>query len=109
MSGYASGRPTVLDELATSSAERAEVLRKNSDLDELFQEALLHEKRDFAAALRSPGLSVVSEIHNKRVLLPLAIALGLLAGADRDPRAAGLEAHDRPRGHRRRRRQRRRR
>ena len=62
MSGGVSGRPTVLDELASASAERAKGLKKARDLDELYQEALLYDKRDFAAALRSPGLSVVSEI-----------------------------------------------
>ncbi len=57
-----SARPTVLDDLAAAALERAERLRASTDLDALYQEALLCEKRDFAAALRSPGLSVISEI-----------------------------------------------
>ena len=57
-----SDRPTVLDELAAAALARAEELQKNIDLDALYQEALLFEKRDFAAALRTPGLSVVAEI-----------------------------------------------
>ncbi len=57
-----SARPTVLDDLAAAALERAEKLRRNTDLDALHQEALLHEKRDFATALRTPGLSVISEI-----------------------------------------------
>jgi len=55
-------RATVLDELATAAVERAEVLRSTTDLGNLYQEALLFEKRDFAGALSAPGLSVVSEI-----------------------------------------------
>ena len=55
-------RPTVLDDLAAAALERAEGLRRNTDLDALYREALLCEKRDFAAALRTPGLSVISEI-----------------------------------------------
>lgn len=54
--------PTVLDELAAAALERAGELREHTDLDNLYQEALLFEKRDFAAALKKPGLSVVSEI-----------------------------------------------
>ena len=57
-----SARPTVLDELAAAAMERAERLRANTDLDALYGEALLYEKRDFAAALRAPGLAVISEI-----------------------------------------------
>lgn len=56
------GRPTVLDELAATALDRAEELRKNTDLDALYQQALLFEKRDFAAALKTPGLSVIAEI-----------------------------------------------
>jgi indole-3-glycerol phosphate synthase len=56
------GRPTVLDELAAAALDRAEELRKSADLDALYQEALLFEKRDFAAALKTPGLSVIAEI-----------------------------------------------
>ena len=55
-------RATVLDELASASIRRAEDLRASTDLSDLYQEALLFERRDFAGALRSPGLSVVSEI-----------------------------------------------
>ncbi len=55
-------RATVLDELATAALQRAEELRKGTDLGSLYQEALLFEKRDFAGALIKPGLSVVSEI-----------------------------------------------
>ena len=55
-------RATVLEELAAAALVRAGELRENVDLDVLYQEALLFEKRDFAGALRGPGLSVVSEI-----------------------------------------------
>jgi indole-3-glycerol phosphate synthase len=55
-------RATVLDELATAAVRRAQDLRSNTDLDTLYQEAQLFEKRDFAGALTAPGLSVISEI-----------------------------------------------
>jgi indole-3-glycerol phosphate synthase len=55
-------RPNPLDELAAAALKRAEKLRNNTDLDTLYQEAILFDKRDFAAALRDPGLSVVAEI-----------------------------------------------
>ena len=55
-------RPTVLDDLAAAALARAEELRSGADLDNLYQEALLFEKRDFTAALGSPGLSVVAEV-----------------------------------------------
>ena len=55
-------RATVLDELATAAVRRAQVLRSSTDLDTLYQEAQLFEKRDFAGALTAPGLSVISEI-----------------------------------------------
>ena len=55
-------RSNVLEELATAALARAEELRKSTDIDALYQEAFLFEKRDFAAALRKPGLSVVAEI-----------------------------------------------
>jgi indole-3-glycerol phosphate synthase len=55
-------RATVLDELAAGAIRRAEELRRGTDLDVLYQEALLFEKRDFAGALRRPGLAVISEI-----------------------------------------------
>ena len=54
--------PTVLDELTATALARAEKLRDRTDLDSLYQEALLFEKRDFAAALRAPGLSIIAEI-----------------------------------------------
>ena len=55
-------RATVLDELATAALSRAQDLRSRTDLNSLYQEALLFEKRDFAGALSTPGLSVISEI-----------------------------------------------
>jgi indole-3-glycerol phosphate synthase len=55
-------RATVLDELAAAALRRAEELRKQTDLDSLYQEALLFEKRNFVGALSGPGLSVISEI-----------------------------------------------
>jgi indole-3-glycerol phosphate synthase len=53
---------TVLDELATAASKRAQNLRSSTDLGNLYQEALLFEKRDFAGALSAPGLSVIAEI-----------------------------------------------
>jgi indole-3-glycerol phosphate synthase len=55
-------RATVLDELATAALRRAEALKATTDLDALYERALLFEKRDFAGALSAPGLSVISEI-----------------------------------------------
>jgi len=55
-------RATVLGELAAAALLRAGELREHADPDALYQEALLFEKRDFAAALRRPGLAVISEI-----------------------------------------------
>ncbi|CAN5567669.1 indole-3-glycerol phosphate synthase TrpC [soil metagenome] len=55
-------RATVLEELTAAALLRAGELRDSTDLDVLYQEALLFEKRDFAGALRRPGLSVISEI-----------------------------------------------
>jgi indole-3-glycerol phosphate synthase len=55
-------RATILEELATAAVKRAEALRSTTDLGNLYQEALLFEKRDFAGALSASGLSVVSEI-----------------------------------------------
>ena len=55
-------RATVLDELAAAALSRAEALKASADLDALYERALLFEKRDFAAALVKPGLSVISEI-----------------------------------------------
>ena len=57
-----SDRRTVLDRLAAAALERAEELRGSTNLDNLYLEALLFEKRDFAGALRKPRLSVISEI-----------------------------------------------
>lgn len=56
------GRATILDELSDAARRRAEELRAQTDLDDLYAEALRFEKRDFAAALAAPGLSVISEI-----------------------------------------------
>lgn len=55
-------RATVLEDLAAAALVRAGELRDTTDLNALYQEALLFEKRDFTAALRRPGLSVISEI-----------------------------------------------
>jgi indole-3-glycerol phosphate synthase len=55
-------RATVLDELAAAALRRAEEVRSTTDLDTLYQRALLFEKRDFAGPLSAPGLSVISEI-----------------------------------------------
>jgi indole-3-glycerol phosphate synthase len=55
-------RATVLDELAAAALRRADESRKSADLDALYQDAMLFEKRDFAGALIEPGLSVISEI-----------------------------------------------
>ncbi len=53
---------TILDDLAVAAKKRAEELREQTGLDALYERALASEKRDFAAALAAPGLSVVSEI-----------------------------------------------
>jgi indole-3-glycerol phosphate synthase len=57
-------RATILDELAAAALRRAEELRKSTDLDALYRDAVLFEKRDFAGALTKPGLSVVAEIKH---------------------------------------------
>ena len=80
------GRPTVLDDLAAAALVRAEELRASTDLDSLYQEALLFEKRDFAAALRASGLSVISEI--KRA----SPSVGFISDADPAEWAARYEA-----------------
>lgn len=54
--------PTVLDDLAAAARRRAEELRRTTGFDALYQRAVRFEKRDFAAALAAPGLSVISEI-----------------------------------------------
>ena len=79
-------RPTVLDDLAAAALARAEELRSSTDLDSLYQQALLFEKRDFAAALRTPGLSVISEI--KRA----SPSVGFISDADPAEWAARYEA-----------------
>ena len=55
-------RATILDELAGAARKRAEELRSRTDLDALHDRATRFRKRDFAAALSAPGLSVISEI-----------------------------------------------
>ena len=80
------GRPTVLDDLAAAALARAEELRADTDLDSLYQEALLFEKRDFAAALRASGLSVISEI--KRA----SPSVGFISDADPAEWAARYES-----------------
>jgi indole-3-glycerol phosphate synthase len=55
-------RANVLDELAAAALRRAGELKEKADLDALYQQALLFEKRDFAGALEACGLSVISEI-----------------------------------------------
>ena len=57
-----SERLSILNRLGAAALERAEELRKNTNLDTLYQEALLFEKRDFAGALKAPGLTVIAEI-----------------------------------------------
>ncbi len=79
-------RPTVLDDLAAAALARAEELRDRTDLDALYQEALLFEKRDFTGALTSPGLSVISEI--KRA----SPSAGFISDADPAEWAARYEA-----------------
>jgi indole-3-glycerol phosphate synthase len=81
-----SDRPTVLDDLAAAALARAEELRDRIDLDNLYQEALLFEKRDFATALKAPGLSVISEI--KRA----SPSVGFISDADPAEWAARYEA-----------------
>ncbi|MCA1739078.1 MAG: hypothetical protein LC740_09700 [Actinobacteria bacterium] len=77
---------TVLSELAAAALTRAERLREHADLDTLYQEALLFEKRDFSAALKKPGLSVISEI--KRA----SPSAGFISDADPAEWAARYEA-----------------
>ena len=81
-----SDRPTVLDELAAAALARAEELRDRADLDSLYQEAFLFEKRDFAAALKKSGLSVIAEI--KRA----SPSAGFISDADPAEWAARYEA-----------------
>lgn len=56
------GRATVLDELAAAAQKRADALRESVGFEALYERALSFQKRDFAAALAAPGLSVISEI-----------------------------------------------
>ncbi len=79
-------RPTVLDELAAAALVRAQELRSSVDLDNLYQEALLFDKRDFTGALNKPGLSVIAEI--KRA----SPSVGFISDADPAEWAARYEA-----------------
>ncbi|MBA3473206.1 MAG: indole-3-glycerol-phosphate synthase [Rubrobacter sp.] len=79
-------RPTVLGDLAAAALARAEEIRARTDLDTLYQEALLFEKRDFTVALKAPGLSVVAEI--KRA----SPSVGFISDADPAEWAARYEA-----------------
>ncbi len=54
--------PTILDDLASAAKKRADKLRARVDVEELRERAFAFEKRDFLAALKKPGLSVISEI-----------------------------------------------
>jgi len=76
---------TVLDELAAAALRRAEELKKRTDLDALYERAMLFEKRDFEGALAAPGLSVISEI--KRA----SPSAGFIREADPGPWAASYE------------------
>ncbi len=80
------GRPTVLDELAAAALVRARQLRSGTDIDNLYQEALLFDKRDFTGALNEPGLSVIAEI--KRA----SPSAGFISNADPAKWAARYEA-----------------
>ena len=79
-------RATVLDDLAAAALLRAGELRDRIDLDNLYQEALLFEKRDFTEALARPGLSVIAEI--KRA----SPSAGLISDAEPAEWAARYEA-----------------
>ena len=81
-----SDRPTVLDDLAAAALARARELQASINLDGLYQEALLFEKRDFTAALRAPGLSVIAEV--KRA----SPSVGFISDADPAEWAARYEA-----------------
>ncbi len=78
--------PTVLDDLATAARRRAERLKSTTDFDTLYEQAIKFEKRDFAAALAAPGLSVISEI--KRA----SPSVGHISDADPAEWAARYEA-----------------
>lgn len=62
MKGSGKRRATVLDDLATAARGRAEELKRTTGLERLYEAAAGIERRDFAAALAAPGLSVISEI-----------------------------------------------
>ncbi len=81
-----SDRPTVLDDLTAAALARAGELQASTDLDNLYQEALLFEKRDFTATLRAPGLSVIAEI--KRA----SPSVGFISDADPADWGARYEA-----------------
>lgn len=78
-------RPTVLEELAAAALLRAGELRGSRNLDVLYQEALLFEKRDFSGALVASGLSVIAEI--KRA----SPSAGSIREVDPDAWASGYE------------------
>jgi len=80
------GRLTVLDELAAAALVRARQLRSGTDIDNLYQEALLFDKRDFTGALNKPSLSVIAEI--KRA----SPSAGFISDADPAEWAARYEA-----------------
>jgi len=77
--------PTVLEELAAAALRRADGLKEHTDLDDLYERAMLFEKRDFEGALAAPGLSVISEI--KRA----SPSAGFIREADPGPWAASYE------------------
>lgn len=54
--------PNILDDLATAAKKRADELRARVDVEEFYERAASFEKRNFLAALKKPGLSVISEI-----------------------------------------------
>jgi len=76
---------TILDELAAAALRRAEELKERANLDDLYEQAMLFEKRDFAGALAAPGLSVISEI--KRA----SPSAGFIREIDPGPWAASYE------------------
>ena len=54
--------PSVLEELARAAKTRAEELRREVGMEELYRRALAFPKRDFAGALAGGNLAVISEI-----------------------------------------------
>jgi indole-3-glycerol phosphate synthase len=79
-------RATVLGELAAAALRRARTLRGGASLDGLYRRAERFEKRDFAAALAAPGLSVVSEIKRS------SPSVGFIREADPAEWGASYEA-----------------